>query len=548
MARRRAKDVEIFNFSFLDILACTVGALTFILVLLMVTSLNEVTSGEDVQELLDQIAQAREELQQLATRRAELTTEIAGLEQRQSELQQQIAADQAREQQATARVAEARKRQQLAEQTSQDAKQVIGETKAQIAQLQPQRQQLAGEFGRLQAEVSSLRVTVEKLSTETEELEQGVLNREQLAQRRANLEKKNQEYEQQLANLQDELQSENDAAEDLVEEATNAEAAQPELLANVEALRERDASIKQEVETLTAELEADNANRDSSLAANRGIWVLFAGMLALLALLCAWLLWKLAVLKAQAARLRRIQRDLDASMRDLQQAEDRLRELQQQQQSAPRTPEEAVEGLQDRLTELQTQTESDREAADDARRGLPDVRQRIKQAQREVRELNKEAEEKRQEALANSTPVNFRIPLLRETQKESHILECYEQKVARVWKAKDVDEHYYRIDENMTQLLSVQLGSPTLMLERRNAGEPVSQLSSGYSKLGGMLGDIRGSSEFLFAFVRPTGFEAYRQLREAAWNKDLDVGWVPFDEDAPMAFGGGDGGNSAGIQ
>lgn len=40
MPRQREREVEIFNFSFLDILACTIGALLFLLILVIVNSSN----------------------------------------------------------------------------------------------------------------------------------------------------------------------------------------------------------------------------------------------------------------------------------------------------------------------------------------------------------------------------------------------------------------------------------------------------------------------------------------------------------------------------
>jgi len=42
MARRRAREINVFNFSFLDVLACTLGAVTFILFVVLLATINRV--------------------------------------------------------------------------------------------------------------------------------------------------------------------------------------------------------------------------------------------------------------------------------------------------------------------------------------------------------------------------------------------------------------------------------------------------------------------------------------------------------------------------
>ena len=49
-------------------------------------------------------------------------------------------------------------------------------------------------------------------------------------------------------------------------------------------------------------------------------------------------------------------------------------------------------------------------------------------------------------------------------------------------------------------------------------------------------------------FVRPSGFEAFRVFREQAWNKDIEVGWEPFEEDMPIISSDDGSGGGGGIQ
>ena len=60
MGRRAAReDPEIFNFSFLDILACTVGALAFILTILLVTVRGSFARDKGVQQAIEEIEEIR---------------------------------------------------------------------------------------------------------------------------------------------------------------------------------------------------------------------------------------------------------------------------------------------------------------------------------------------------------------------------------------------------------------------------------------------------------------------------------------------------------
>jgi hypothetical protein len=87
MKRRKPAELSIFNFSFLDVFACTVGFLLFILVNLSILSANLVKPIEEV-NVQERIGEVRVGLENLKAKYIGLSAKYERTEQRYAELQE----------------------------------------------------------------------------------------------------------------------------------------------------------------------------------------------------------------------------------------------------------------------------------------------------------------------------------------------------------------------------------------------------------------------------------------------------------------------------
>lgn len=166
MARaRRNREINIFNFSFLDVLACTVGALTFILVMVVVINVGSLPA--DLVEKLDRMAEELEDT------RAE--NELVGIA-----IENQIVKDDLIESQGktidalTADLEAARTRALKAEQEAALNRDIIDAMSAGQAQddaTREESQRLLSELATAQTEVDLLEQELENASQAIEELE-----------------------------------------------------------------------------------------------------------------------------------------------------------------------------------------------------------------------------------------------------------------------------------------------------------------------------------------------------------------------------------------
>lgn len=164
---RRNREVNIFNFSFLDILACTVGALTFILVMVVVINIESLPAdlvfrlekmGEDME-----IAKAEAEAAQSALQRnVLLTDQVRMLESRIDELSRQV-------EDAQRRALELEQEKMVAE----DMLDAMAAGQDQDAAMQDENQQLVQELATAQLELEQLRQQLEDVQSEMAETVDG---------------------------------------------------------------------------------------------------------------------------------------------------------------------------------------------------------------------------------------------------------------------------------------------------------------------------------------------------------------------------------------
>jgi hypothetical protein len=81
--KRTGREVNIFNFSFLDILACTVGALIFILVMVILVNSYSASQSEiyrRIKELENKYAASKEEAAEIVQKKSQILSELKDLE------------------------------------------------------------------------------------------------------------------------------------------------------------------------------------------------------------------------------------------------------------------------------------------------------------------------------------------------------------------------------------------------------------------------------------------------------------------------------------
>ena len=539
MARTVRRQADIFNFSFLDILACTVGALTFILVLFIVTGLGDVATDPEVKDLQAELQLLRQEVATLEQTVTTLEQTVAKLTEEHSRQQQRL--DAAQKQLATAEEQLRNYERELAEAETQQQKFAEALTDSRWDDLKNQAD-LSPQLAALSQEVRSMQADVTLRTAELKELRNETLNRETLIARRQELESENRKLEETLSAGREELANNAEESTQLAEEAEAAENRRPELLAKLAPLRQelKDTQATRElIEQELSKREADSEAKRSSAKNLRLIVLLLTVLAAILICLLYWLIvlhnrsiaplleWSEKVKDAKAKR-QELQRELSA--------------LSEELKRTPASPEEAAANQRELLAELQREIEESRQQAKEAQQQTAELEQQVQTETREAQSLANQARQAQIEARKNATPVDFRIPYYQKTSKKGSVVDCFRGRVARVTTTDGLDEDYYKLDLVKSTALTKATGKTTVVLERHGSGEMADSWAAKR-----FLNDIDSRKHFLMLLVRPSGFEAFRAIREQAWNQNIEVGWEPFEEDMPI-MSSGEGGGGGGIQ
>ena len=394
----------------------------------------------------------------------------------------------------------------------------------------------------LSQEVQSMQSDIVVRKAELTELRNETLNRETLIARRKELESENRKLEEALSAGEEELTNNETESTQLAQEAEAAEKKRPELLAKLTPLRKQleDTRVNREtIEQKLADREAETEAKRSSARSLRSVVLIMIVVAAILVCLLIWLIllhnrsiaplleWSKKVKEAKAKQ-HELQRELAALTEELS--------------NTPASPEEAAANQRELLAELQREIEQSRQQADEARQQTAELKKQVQAETQEAQSLTEKARQAQLEARRNATPVDFRIPYYQKTSKKSHVVDCFRGRVARVTTTDGLDEDYYKLDLVKSTALTKATGKTTVVIDRHGAGET---LDSWAAKR--FLSDIDSHKHFLMLFVRPSGFEAFRTFREQAWNRNIEVGWEPFEEDMPIVSSG-EGGGGGGIQ
>jgi len=228
----------------------------------------------------------------------------------------------------------------------------------------------------------------------------------------------------------------------------------------------------------------------------------------------------------------------EGAQKKLDDAEQEVKDLQQQ------ADEWEQKADQQRAENLEKQGD---EALKAARRDLLDKRQEQKDLRKKVGEaldntkaLEAEVAKVRGEAeqLANAPPkqpkraeVEFRIPLLKKTEKMPVLFECDGGKVYHMAFEGDLNEGNYS---------AMTLGQAAFVSRDDGAtGETIKAPSGRNSEFTSSLQRIDKRRDCAQSLVRPDSYALYRDLRSYMWRKGYQTNWRAYGKDEQFVFGVG---------
>ena len=119
----------------------------------------------------------------------------------------------------------------------------------------------------------------------------------------------------------------------------------------------------------------------------------------------------------------------------------------------------------------------------------------------------------------------FQTPMVYNTPKKSVIFECRNEQVFPV-----------SIDQNQYYLRTFAAFQEVLLPKPGVQGEGITQIRQINSKFNRILKSLNPKKQFIFFIVRSDSYEIFREARKLAWEKKLDVGWMPKPEDEVILF------------
>jgi hypothetical protein len=145
------------------------------------------------------------------------------------------------------------------------------------------------------------------------------------------------------------------------------------------------------------------------------------------------------------------------------------------------------------------------------------IQDQLRKLDQETADLRNQAVEERRKAQANIRQVQFYVPHLREVQRHTLWVELSKD---RMWCLMSDDYVQVPINEESTTFKRV-VGA---------RGTSVSAMVSGNTRMPPALLAATPEITVLDIAVHPDGYEAFRNLRQWAWDKGFSVNWEPQDE------------------
>jgi len=228
----------------------------------------------------------------------------------------------------------------------------------------------------------------------------------------------------------------------------------------------------------------------------------------------------------------------EGTQKKLDDAQQKAKDLQQQadewEQKADRQRAENLEKQGDEALKAA------RRDLLDKRQGQKDLRRKVGEALDGTNALEQEVAKVRGEAeqLANAKPkepkraeVEFRIPLLKKTEKLPVLFECDGGKVYHMAFEGDLNEGNYS---------GMNLGQAVIVSRDDGAtGDTIKAASGRNSEFMRTLKRMDKRKHFAQFFVRPDSYELYRDLRSYMWRKGYETNWRAYGKDEQFVFGVG---------
>lgn len=119
----------------------------------------------------------------------------------------------------------------------------------------------------------------------------------------------------------------------------------------------------------------------------------------------------------------------------------------------------------------------------------------------------------------------FQTPMVYNTPKKSIIFECRNGELFPV-----------TIDQNQYYLRTFAAFQEVLLPKPGVDGESITEIRQPSSMYNRILKSLNSKKQFIFFIVRSNSYEIFREARKLAWEKNLDVGWMPKPEDEVILF------------
>ncbi|WP_166831698.1 hypothetical protein [Thalassoroseus pseudoceratinae] len=476
MGRRVAREEpEIFNFSFLDILACTVGALAFILTILLVTVRGSFSRDKVVQQAIEELEELRDRKSVLVATRDRLQTEQSSLEESIVSLSGQ--ADQT-EQDAVRVTAEVESLAKKVNEASRRAAQL-----RELAELDQQRQELS-------TQLTAMKMEIDKLAS------QKVANSEEY-RLAVEARDKNRELQKTVAEVTGRLkdrQTQNSQYQEMLDEIARLNAELAELPTQI---AENQQAIS---EAKAAKALLEEQAGDTQLA--RPPWVLLIVAWGIALTLFVW--W----LRKRMSRPR-------GSVEDLQAVH----------HSTSNKIQELLTEIESRQAELQDR-KNQIAASPQVRSGAGDI-SRVKTEADDAARLAKEAQ-------AEAAELRQRLQNVRQQKSTAR----QQADRARNGRGQVVPRAIDGPGGTSRRPTHVECRSDGLLIHpgRQRVGE--SQISASRSPYGTLIREIAKAKKdrCLVLWIRPDGYSNFEKARNAAMEVKAGVGWEPADSDWDFLF------------
>jgi len=497
MKRVERAQPEIFSFSFLDILACTVGALAFILTIMLLNISSSFSKSEvlkdaerQLRELQEQLAELQQKNQQLTQESSRLKESLATLEPRANELAER----------AKAALAEAGQMERAAKAAKVEADEVtrqLTEAQDRLQKLQKQERELAERKAQLERERAQLNAKLNELQEKLAELQQRKTeNVEEYLEAVAARDQNRQlcKQVQQLETTVGRLRKKNERNQQVLNAVAELERQRDELKSQI-------TQTKQEMKEAEVSLTEATASQDEQPTPPPylllGLMVIAATILA-----CVWLARRRSLPRGTPEELQAQTKEELQTIAEMRREIEQANETVQQRQGQ-------MAASQD-LQQVKVQVEA-------ANRQAAEAEQKKQAAEDELAEAERQLAEVRQQKNASRTK-------LKQAQKSAE-----SQVVPRAIEGPGGTSR---------KPTHVECTDSGLVIHPHGERVPESQIASARSAYGRLIREVAAasSSRCIVLWIRPGGFDTFSSAKDAAQECGAGIGWEPADRDWNFVF------------